>query len=99
MHQLLFLSVLFWLGAQTASLVQVTNYGSNPSNTQMWIYVPDKLAQPPPIIVAIHYCSGTAQAYYGGTPYARLADQHGFIVIYPSHRIRVLVGTYRRNRH
>lgn len=49
----------------------------------MYIYVPDKLAAKPPVIVAIHYCSGTAQAYYTGSPYAKLADQHGFIVIYP----------------
>jgi len=67
-----------------ASLIQVTNFGSNPSNTQMWIYVPNKLAEKPAIIVAVHYCTGTAQAYFSGTPYASYADQHGFIVIYPS---------------
>jgi len=78
------LLALFCLQAQTASLVQVTNYGSNPSNTQMWIYVPNTLAANPPIVVAIHYCTGTAQAYYSGTPYAGLADRYGFIVIYPS---------------
>ncbi|KAI4846852.1 alpha/beta-hydrolase [Aureobasidium sp. EXF-8845] len=50
----------------------------------MYIYVPTKLAAKPPIIVAIHYCTGTAQAYYQGSPYAKLADQKGFIVIYPS---------------
>jgi len=66
-----------------ASLTQVTSFGSNPSNVKMYIYVPDNLAAKPAVIVAIHYCSGTAQAYYSGTPYARLADQHGFIVIYP----------------
>ncbi|KAM0721505.1 hypothetical protein Q7P37_002429 [Cladosporium fusiforme] len=70
-------------GAFAASLQQVTNYGSNPSNTKMYIYVPDKLAANPPVVVAIHYCSGTANAYYTGSPYAKLADQKGFIVIYP----------------
>ncbi|GME43234.1 Esterase PHB depolymerase [Neofusicoccum parvum] len=67
-----------------ASLQQVTNYGSNPANVPMYIYVPDKLATSPGIIVAVHYCSGTAQAYYTGSPYATLAEQYGFIVIYPS---------------
>lgn len=66
-----------------ASLQQVTSFGSNPSGARMFIYVPDNLAPSAPIIVAIHYCTGTAQAYYTGTPYARLADKHGFIVIYP----------------
>jgi acetylxylan esterase len=66
-----------------ASLTQVTNFGANTSGTKMYIYVPAKLAAKPPIIVAIHYCTGTAQAYYSGTPYAQLAEQYGFIVIYP----------------
>ncbi|KAK3382560.1 putative cellulose binding protein [Lasiosphaeria ovina] len=66
-----------------AALAQVTSFGPNTSGAKMFIYVPDKLAANPPIVVAIHYCSGTAQAYYSGSPYARLADIHGFIVIYP----------------
>jgi acetylxylan esterase len=67
-----------------AALTQVTGFSSsNPSNTLMYIYVPTKLAANPPIIVAIHFCTGTAQAYYSSTPYAQLADQYGFIVVYP----------------
>ncbi|KAK0754290.1 putative cellulose binding protein [Schizothecium vesticola] len=69
--------------AHAAQLSQITNFGANPSGAKMYLYVPDKLAANPPIVVAIHYCTGTAQAYFTGTPYARLADTHGFIVIYP----------------
>jgi acetylxylan esterase len=61
----------------------VDNFGPNTSGTKMYIYVPAKLAVKPPVIVAIHYCTGTAEAYYSGTPYAQLAEQYGFIVIYP----------------
>jgi acetylxylan esterase len=71
------------LTAAAASLQQVTSFGANTSGTKMYIYVPDKLATNPAIVVAIHYCSGTASAYYTGTPYATLAEQYGFIVIYP----------------
>ncbi|KAI7567176.1 alpha/beta-hydrolase [Hortaea werneckii] len=67
-----------------ASLTQVQDYGdSTNTGTKMYIYVPDNVASSPPVIVAIHYCSGTAQAYYTGSPYAQLADQYGFIVVYP----------------
>jgi acetylxylan esterase len=66
-----------------AAYSQVTNFGSNPSGAKMYLYTPPAIASRPAIIVAIHYCSGTAQAYYQNSPYARLADQHGFIVIYP----------------
>ena len=66
-----------------AALSQVTNFGPNSSNAKMYIYVPNKLAEKPPVIVALHYCTGSAQSYYSGSPYAQLADQKGFIVIYP----------------
>jgi len=36
-----------------ASLQEVTNFGDNPSNIQMYIYVPDQLAANPPVIVAV----------------------------------------------
>ncbi|GAB1318549.1 Carboxylic ester hydrolase [Madurella fahalii] len=66
-----------------AALAQVSDFGPNSSRARMYIYVPDRLAEKPAIVVAIHYCTGTAQAYYRGSPYAQLADQKGFIVIYP----------------
>lgn len=48
-------------GAQN-QLQQVTgNIGANPNNVGMFVYKPSKLASPTPLIVAIHYCTGTAQ--------------------------------------
>ncbi|KAH8100153.1 acetyl xylan esterase [Cristinia sonorae] len=69
--------------AAAGQLQQVTNFGPNPTGVQMFVYKPAKLASPPPLIVAMHYCTGTAQAYFSGTQYANLADTHGFIVVYP----------------
>ncbi|KAI1739097.1 PHB depolymerase family esterase [Xylaria scruposa] len=78
------LSPLFLGGlAAGASLQQVTSFGANTSGTKMYIYVPDNIATKPAVIVAIHYCSGTANAYYTNTPYATLAEKYGFVVIYP----------------
>ncbi|KAG9230993.1 putative Acetylxylan esterase A [Amylocarpus encephaloides] len=50
----------------------------------MYIYVPSKKLTPAPIVVAIHYCTGTGPGYFSGSRYATLADTKGFIVIYPS---------------
>ncbi|KAF2005071.1 carbohydrate esterase family 1 protein [Amniculicola lignicola CBS 123094] len=66
------------------NLVQVTNFGTAPTKAAFWIYVPKKLAEVPGIVVAVHYCTGTAQQYYSGSPYKTLSEQYGFIVIYPS---------------
>ncbi|KAI0166982.1 Alpha/Beta hydrolase protein [Hypoxylon sp. FL1284] len=65
-----------------ASLQAVTGFGSNPTQLQMYIYVPDQLAESPPIIVALHPCGGTAQQWYSGTRLPSYADQYGFILIY-----------------
>lgn len=68
-----------------ASLQQITNSGiSNPTNVGFYMYVPNNLATKPGVVTAIHMCTGTAQSYYSSTPYATLAEQYGFIVIFPS---------------
>ena len=72
------------LPASAASLVQITSFGNNPSNVGFYLYVPGSAGPHPPILVAIHYCTGSGPAFYSGTEFASLADRYGFIVIYPS---------------
>jgi len=52
--------------AMAASLTQVTNFGNNPSNLGMYIYVPDQLAAKPALLVLVHYCGGTASGIFNG---------------------------------
>ncbi|MEU7932374.1 extracellular catalytic domain type 1 short-chain-length polyhydroxyalkanoate depolymerase [Micromonospora echinofusca] len=70
--------------ASAATLTEVTNFGPNPSNLRMYLYVPDAVAPRPGLLVAVHYCTGTGPAMYSGTQYAALADRYGYIVVYPS---------------
>jgi acetylxylan esterase len=70
--------------AAAASLVQITNFGANPTNLQMYEYVPASVQAHPPILLALHYCTGSGPAFYSGTEFASLADKYGFVVIYPS---------------
>jgi poly(hydroxyalkanoate) depolymerase family esterase len=35
-------------------------------------------------VVAVHYCHGDGPAFYAGSDFGRLADQYGFIAIFPS---------------
>jgi poly(hydroxyalkanoate) depolymerase family esterase len=62
----------------------VTSFGANPSNLQMYIDVPNTVSAHPPILLALHQCTGSGPGFYSGTQFASLADQYGFIVIYPS---------------
>jgi poly(hydroxyalkanoate) depolymerase family esterase len=80
----LMMTGLSFHAAQAASLVEITNFGNNPSGLRMYLYVPNSVKPQPPILVAVHYCTGSGPAFYSGTEFASLADQYGFIVIYPS---------------
>ncbi|WP_433533037.1 extracellular catalytic domain type 1 short-chain-length polyhydroxyalkanoate depolymerase [Micromonospora sp. CA-263727] len=70
--------------ASAAALTEVTNFGTNPSNLRMYLYVPDRVAARPGLLVAVHYCTGTGPAMHSGTQFAALADRYGYIVVYPS---------------
>jgi acetylxylan esterase len=72
--------------AAAASLQQVSSWGASgvPSYMQLYIYVPDKLATKPPILVSAHSCGSTATGQMGNIPKIKAAaDSNGFILILP----------------
>jgi acetylxylan esterase len=70
--------------ALTSSLQEVTGFTSTPTGAAMYVYIPTTKQALAPIILAIHYCTGTATEYYSNTLYAQYADTYGYIVIYPN---------------
>jgi acetylxylan esterase len=70
--------------ALTSSLQEVTGFTSTPTGAKMYVYIPTIKQALAPIILAIHYCTGTATEYYSNTLYAQYADTYGYIVIYPN---------------
>jgi poly(hydroxyalkanoate) depolymerase family esterase len=70
--------------AASGSLVEVSKFGTNPSNLRMYLYVPKSVKAHPSILLALHQCTGSGPGFFYGTEFASLADQYGFIVIYPS---------------
>lgn len=72
--------------AGAASLQKVASWGASgvPTYVSMYIYVPDKLAEKPPILVACHACQGNATTYINNIPgVVAAANKNGFIVIVP----------------
>ncbi len=48
------------------------------------VYVPLRRSDlPPPVLVMLHGCTQTADDFAAGTQMNRLADEHGFLVVYP----------------
>jgi len=72
--------------AQAASLELTTGWSNNdvPTYISMYLYVPNTVATKPPIMVAAHYCGGSASAYYSfDSSVVALANTYGFIMIFP----------------
>ncbi|KAF3054018.1 hypothetical protein E8E11_008413 [Didymella keratinophila] len=79
----LLLAVAHTAHTLTSNLTQVFDFGPNPRNVTGYIYVPANLTKNAPILVAPHWCHGTAQDVFNGRSWASAGDQYGFISIYP----------------
>ncbi|MFJ8884247.1 PHB depolymerase family esterase [Streptomyces sp. NPDC102402] len=66
-----------------AGLQQVTGFGSNPGNLQMFAYTPDSVSAGAPLVVALHGCTQSANAYYTNSGWPKYADLWGFDVVFP----------------
>ena len=82
------LSILFLFYAtcilHAGTYTEITDFGDNPSNIKMFLYTPDNVAANPPVLVACHWCYGTAAAIYNGSRYCSVADKNGYYVIFPN---------------
>ena len=78
-----------WAQAASLTLVEPATWGRTgvPEYIDMHVYVPDTLAESPPIVVANHSCATSVTGYFGDSGVRRLvsaADSYGFIMIFPA---------------
>ena len=70
--------------ANSSTLTQITDFGSNPGGLGMYGYVPANLAASgAPLVVALHGCTQSASDYYTNSGWPKFADQDGFAMIFP----------------
>ncbi|WP_312873149.1 extracellular catalytic domain type 1 short-chain-length polyhydroxyalkanoate depolymerase [Kibdelosporangium persicum] len=70
---------------EAATLTRITGFGANPTNLNMYVHVPDRLASQPALLVLVHYCGGSASGVYNGNgrDFVTAADRYGYIVVLP----------------
>ena len=66
----------------SGGLKQVIAFGSNPGRLRMLRYVPENLPRKSPLVVVLHGCHQTAEAYDLGSGWSTLARERGFAVVY-----------------
>ena len=78
----------FWAMADLPPdrLSDLNDFGSNPGNLGARTYVPASLAADAPLVVVFHGGSQSAYDYDLGSGWSRLADKHGFALLFPEQR-------------
>jgi poly(hydroxyalkanoate) depolymerase family esterase len=55
----------------------------NPGQLKAWVYVPESSSPGAAMVVVLHGCTQTAAGYDHSSGWSRLADRHGFLLLYP----------------
>ncbi|MCP3736006.1 PHB depolymerase family esterase [Sphingomonas sp. RP10(2022)] len=69
--------------AGTDRLTDLTGFGRNPGNLRARLYVPASVGPRPALVVVLHGCTQTAAGYDIGSGWSRLADEAGFVLLFP----------------
>ncbi len=62
-------------------LTRTRNFGPNPGQLTMLSYHPERLAPRSPLVVVLHGCTQSAEAYAVNAGWLALADRFGFMVL------------------
>ena len=62
----------------------LTGFGSNPGALDARIYLPN--TAPSALVVVLHGCTQSASVYDKGSGWSKLAERHGFAVLFPQQR-------------
>jgi poly(hydroxyalkanoate) depolymerase family esterase len=69
--------------AKPSRLRPLIGFGANPGKLAAHVYVPEAMAPDAALVVVLHGCTQTAATYDHGSGWSRLADRHGFALLYP----------------
>ncbi len=88
---LLFLCCFFVWNMNAQILQKVEDFGENPGNLRMFFYQPPQSSTPAgkkmPLVVVLHGCTQSAGVIAAQTGWNKLADEYGFMVIYPQQKM------------
>lgn len=69
------------------NLVEITNFGINKGNLEMYVYKPINNNMEVPLVVVLHGCAQTATEIAEQSGWNTLADSNNFMVLYPQQKV------------
>lgn len=70
-------------GNEASRLQEIGTFGTNPGALKAKCHIPKQVARKPALVVVLHGCTQTADGYDRGAGWSQLADEHGFILLFP----------------
>ncbi|NOV21055.1 PHB depolymerase family esterase [Ensifer adhaerens] len=67
----------------TSILRKLDHFGDNSGALAAWQYAPAQLPSSPALVVVLHGCTQTAAGYDAGSGWSALAEDYGFVVLFP----------------
>ena len=64
-------------------LREIAAFGDNPGELRLHVFEPGRRARRCPAVVVLHGCTQTAAGFDAASGWSRLAEVHGFVLIYP----------------
>lgn len=84
---LFFIVSFFGFSTLSNEVIDIDDFGENPGNLGMKMYIPESVNNDSvsniPVVVALHGCSQTLKNLMDGSGWNELAEENGFIVLYP----------------
>lgn len=71
------------LDAGDDRLTELTGFGSNPGQLKARTFIPAGMSSGSALVVVLHGCTQTAAGYDHGSGWSRLAERHGFALLFP----------------
>ena len=65
------------------TLCDIADFGANPGNLRMRLFVPAGGARRRPLVVVLHGCTQNAEGYDAASGWSRLGAAHDFMVLFP----------------
>ena len=72
--------------ASVGTLREIADFGTNPGKLRMYAYEPARRAKTCPAVVVLHGCSQTASGFDIASGWSKLAEENGFLLVYPEQK-------------
>lgn len=81
------LIIFLFISSVTFGMHEVLDFGTNEGNLKMFIHIPIKVSVKSDIVIVLHGCNQTAEEVSIQSGWNKIADEQGFIVVYPQQRV------------